>query len=158
MRPLFLLSSLLISLSSFAVPTRLNPRIMKVNSTGFVTPEARRVETCEVYSDHVLITRTFGNHLVQKENHPVQISSLQETILEALNEPVSSALSTVCDGPTTTTTAEILGSSLPTVVLFESGRCGRPRLFREGGQSENLRDLVDTFCPVTYDPQKPTSD
>jgi hypothetical protein len=154
MRHGLLFAILLFANISNAIPSKVTPRIVKRNATGYVTPESSREEVCEVYSDHVLITRTYGDHLVQKENRPVHISNLKEAILGAFNETVSSTPATMCDGPTTVTSAEILGLSTPTIVLFQTGECGQPRLFREGPESQNLRDIVDSFCPVTHDPQE----
>jgi hypothetical protein len=147
------LTILLITLASTVAIAAEKPLISKSNSTGFVPAEWARSETCDVYQNRVLITRVYGaeaTRIEHKETRNILIkSNLQALTKAVLAEKVEVQPNLLCDGPSTVTT--ILGNE----VLFSTGGCGSDRKERVGPLSSALREIVNTYCPVTHDFKQP---
>jgi hypothetical protein len=128
------------------------PIVTKHNQTGFTTALGRREEVCSVYRDRVVILRRFGTgpgSFEQRERQPITVSrGVVEAARRALAEDVESTPNPTCDGPITRT---VLGPLESDEILFHTGGCGSDRQERQGPHSEALRDLVDTYCPLTHE-------
>jgi hypothetical protein len=127
--------------------------ITKTNATGYTLPEYVRFETCELFLDKLIITKTFGaeedNTVTSREVRNVTIS---ESIFKVLENAAAEALSKtenfVCDGPSTSIKSSHAGTD---AVLFETGGCGTPRLERQGPAALILLDLITSYCPTIHD-------
>ena len=149
-----LVYSLTASAETAAAP---RPLIVKSNSSGYVMPEYRRDERCEVYEHSVVIKKVFGMRgdeaLTVTREIPISISTNNRTVLlQAATEKVEEKPNGLCDGPATSITAfDAHSSSKEGFVLFQTGGCGSPRQMRTGPSSDALRDIVNTYCPETFD-------
>jgi hypothetical protein len=145
----FTILILFTSIASMALasPARL-PFITKTNHSGFVHPDFQRAETCEVFENKIHIRKLFGQKMVLDQEIPVKISKLENLVNAALSEPVVKKDSQICDAPETDTIATKLNGK--TFTLFSTGACGNPSQLRDGPASQALRDLVDTYCPLTH--------
>jgi len=127
--------------------------VTKTNNTGFVMPEYARTEICEVFRNKVVITKKFGifseNSFTSKEVRRINLSpSIKNTLQVAATEPLLESGNFLCDAPSTSIASNVAGEK---IILFSSGGCGSPRLERQGGAAQMLKDLVAAYCPVTHD-------
>lgn len=139
-----------------ALATEMGPVLVKSSYTGFVAPMWAREETCELYRDGLIVSRSFGADLAAKtkEARPVILSGkVDELIQKASMEQLVAKQNNVCDGPSTKTYAVLKGANgeKTEVVLFRTGGCGSHRLERNEGASKILRDIIDSYCPQTHD-------
>ncbi|MFK7824000.1 MAG: hypothetical protein AB8G05_07585 [Oligoflexales bacterium] len=130
-----------------------NPLIVKTNSPGYVHPDYSRSEICNLYVDRVEIKRTYGRAAESSFNVnqviPLTISSELPNILAKANgEGLQSDEVFICDAPSTSIVVNLEDKA---VTLFNSGGCGSPRLERVGRFSSMLVDLINQYCPKTYD-------
>ncbi len=135
---------------AFSAPQAL---ITKTNGTGFTLPEYTRFESCEVFMNKVVVTQRFGYPdqlgFTKREVRPITLdASIRKVIEAAQSEDVTKDDNFLCDAPSTT--VQFSGNPEP-LTLFSSGGCGSPRLDREGPASQMLKELVNQYCPVTYD-------
>jgi hypothetical protein len=139
-------------LGSFAVAADVQPLITKTSGGGFTPPEWARYEKCDVFANHVLIVKHYGvgaNAFELKEDRKITLTAgIQNSIKLAKTEQLEEKDNGLCDAPGTTIT---LGSGETATVLFTSGGCGSPRKERAGPHSTALKDIVNTYCPQTYD-------
>jgi hypothetical protein len=129
------------------------PLVAKYNSTGYVHPDYARHEACELFTDRVVITRSYGGRdgVATVETHPITLSGDFGAILrQASNESLEESPNGLCDGPSTYIEARIPGAA-QAFVIFQTGGCGSPTVERSGGSSWILRDLIDQYCPVTHE-------
>ncbi len=115
---------------------------MKSTSSGLVPPDFVRSESCEVYSDRVVVTRHYGPITLEETKRVTLTGDIAKVISKASGEETTETGTSPCDGPTTFIAA---GDT----VLYFSGSCGSPTERREGPASEILRDIVDNYCPQT---------
>jgi hypothetical protein len=124
--------------------------LVKTSGTGYTTLEWSRYESCEVYLDHAVITRHYGIGFETTEQRQLTISAgIADAIRLAAAEPVESTDNGLCDGPSTSITAQADGDQAA-VELFSTGGCGTPKTTRNGPASYMLRDVVDQFCSTTH--------
>lgn len=139
--------------SGAAAAASTEPLVIKSSYSGYVPPEWERGERCEVYLDHVVITKHFGAVTVE-EQRVVKVSpEIVKLIADAATASIESKPNGLCDGPSTSIAAtQINADEEPgSVLLFSTGGCGSPRLERQGSAARNLRDLVGTYCATTHD-------
>lgn len=123
--------------------------ITKSSGGGFVMPEYGRTSHCEVFQDKVLISNKFGygtttSFDVVEERKITLSKDLKKVIEIAKTEQLVEKVNMLCDAPTTSIVAGDL-------LLFTSGGCGSPRKERTGFASSKLVELVNLYCPKTYD-------
>ncbi len=126
--------------------------IIKSSHSGFTPPEYVRHESCEVFADRVVIRRQTGAgeasvETVETKQLSVSVG-IAKVIAKVTQEPVVDRENGLCDGPGTHVSTSLRG---PEHLLFSTGGCGSPRRERQGPYSKILRDLVDQYCPQTYD-------
>lgn len=129
------------------------PLIEKNNYTGYTTVDGSRSETCKVYQDRVVITRRFGADQGRSFSTKSVVKSWASTgiynVIEAAAlEELSSDVNYLCDAPSTAISFYQEGQQFN---LFNSGGCGGSREQRDGPMSRMLVELVDKYCPTTYD-------
>jgi hypothetical protein len=132
--------------SALAVePPRPQPLVVKVNHPGYVLPQHRRTEICELYQDHIDITvRTEEGSTT--ERRPVEIrSDLAALVSAARTADITSTENFLCDGPST---AIYLADDEAT--LYSTGGCGSPRRERQGQAAAALIDIIVAYCPVVH--------
>lgn len=127
--------------------------ITKTNSPGFTLPEYTRFESCEVFMNKVVITQRFGFPeqlgFSKREVRPIALDAAVRNVIDvARSEQLIKNDNFLCDAPSTS--VQFTGNP-ESLVLFSSGGCGSPRLDRQGPASQMLKELVDQYCPVTYD-------
>jgi hypothetical protein len=134
--------------ASISVAAEEKPYITKTSGGGYVHPDYTQWEKCEVYRDHVLVSKLYGSgdtKTVSNEVRPVKFDgNLSEVVKKAAAEKVVEKDNGLCDGPSTTIKAE-------DVVIFSTGGCGSKRIAREGPFSRRLTLIVDNYCPTTHD-------
>lgn len=117
--------------------------ITKVKYPGFVHPDFAVIVSCEVFLNHVSITKTFGNgdsRVVLTEAKNINIAgNIEKLISAAAADKIQETPNNLCDAPSTAT---MIGSE----VLFSSGGCGSPQKERQGGAAYLLRSMVDGYC------------
>lgn len=150
-----ILASTLFSAGS-AFASNIEPVLVKTSFSGFVAPMWVREETCELYRDGLIVSRSYGADVSAKtkEARPVILSGkVDELIQKASMEQLVAKQNNVCDGPSTKTYAVLKGANgeKTEVVLFRTGGCGSHRLERNEGASKILRDIIDSYCPQTHD-------
>lgn len=148
-------STLLLSTTALA---RYNgPIIEKSSGGGFTPPEWSQFETCQIFQNKVVITKSFaGGELVTKEVRSLSVSgtgSLLGVVAKASLEALESRENGLCDAPTTQITASLIApnDTIEKVVLFSSGGCGTPRLERNGAYASALKEVVNSYCAKTMD-------
>ncbi|SMF63155.1 hypothetical protein [Pseudobacteriovorax antillogorgiicola] len=139
-----------LSLNSVAVGQAL---ITKSNDSGYTLPEYVRNETCSVFTNRVVITKRYGGFndksFVTREVKRLNVSEGIRNILSlSQEEMLNKKPNLLCDAPTTRISMSVNGSDQ---ILFASGGCGSPRLERTGPATQMLVDLVNTYCPKTFD-------
>jgi hypothetical protein len=136
-------------IGSFAFGANPTPLFTKSAFSGYTPAEWVRTEKCEVYSNQVVLTKTFGNgpgSFDLKEVRQITLSSgVQTAIKNAIAEKVSETPNGMCDGPS----MEIVLSSGE--VLFSTGGCGSPKKQREGAYTNSLISIANTYCPTALD-------
>ena len=137
----------------FASNLLANPLIVKSNSPGYVHADYSRSEVCSLFIDRVEIKRSFGrtegSSFTVTREIPISLDSdLINILTKANTENLQRDENYMCDGPSTSIYANFNEQQ---VTLFSSGGCGNPRLERIGSFSSMLIDLIDTYCPKTYD-------
>ncbi|MDZ4662016.1 MAG: hypothetical protein SGJ18_10410 [Pseudomonadota bacterium] len=124
------------------------PLLAKYSGGGFTPPEWVRLEVCEVYSDRVVVTKTYGSGETAfelKEEKKISLSDgIHVALKNALKEKVEEKENGLCDAPVT-------HIRFGAAVLFSTGACGTPRKDRVGPYSSALKDVVNTYCPKTFD-------
>lgn len=149
MKKLLMTFSFLASTGALAEVT---PIVTKFNGGGFVPQAYFRSQQCQVFADRVVIKNTFGyanngnGHSVTTEIRNVKFDGDINAILAAVaKEELQIKGEGPCDAPTTNIVA---GKD---ITLFMTGVCGGKRQERVGTASRMLRDIVDMYCPKTYD-------
>jgi len=129
------------------------PLIVKNNSMGFTPAENVRSESCEVFTNQVVIIKRFGNNNQVVQKIAIKLSpSVLDVIAKAANDKIELKDNYLCDGPSTTIYANLGdGSEAQQVSLFSTGGCGSPRSSRAGSSARILVDIVKTYCPQVYD-------
>ncbi len=125
--------------------------IEKVSGGGFVAPEMGNSERCRVTNEKVVVSRTYGSgasKTVFSYETPVNFTGIEANLQLALGEKVFEKPNQMCDAPSTTVRAFIGKTAFS---LFETGGCGSARKERVGIYSARLMDIVNAFCPKTYD-------
>ncbi len=146
MKSSLLLISLMLSASTSFGFVEEKPLISKSSGSGFVPPEYQRSETCNVYTDRVVIAKTYGK-LQTSETRELKITDIQQILKNAADEKVTETANGLCDGPVTQVNAFLGGNA---VVLYTTGGCGSPKKHRNGPHAAMLMELVGSFCPKTY--------
>lgn len=137
----------------------LSPIITKVNQTGYMLPEYRKRETCEVFLQRVVVTTEMGQSgtnkpVIMKRSYKANFSpNIHQLIANASKDEFQVSNIQVCDAPTTVIEAQ--APNVKKFPLFRSGSCNQARAERIGGASHQLRSIVDSFCPETHDPGGP---
>lgn len=131
------------------------PLIVKSSGGGYTPPEWQRYESCQLYRDHVVITKAYGlaNGSSVKLSHEVKITldaGIDTLLASASKEKEVRSPNGLCDAPATMVTMH-LAASKKEIQLFHTGGCGSDRIEREGPASSALRGMIDQFCPETYD-------
>lgn len=146
------LSLLLSFLASIGCLADVAPIVTKSSGGGFVLPAYARNEQCQVFADKVVIKNTFGYanggnaRTVTTEVRNVKFDGDINAILAAVaKEELQIKGEGPCDAPTTSVVA---GKD---TTLFMTGVCGGKRQERLGTVSNMLRDIVNMYCPKTYD-------
>ena len=120
------------------------PLIQKTNSPGFTLLHLLRSETCQLFKNRVVITRTFANEYTITETRQVKVTGDVAGLgVTAGTEAVTASQNFICDLPST----EIRAGA---TVLYTSGGCGEMKQEVLGESAKILRDMIDTYCPVTH--------
>lgn len=134
--------------------TETKPLIVKSSSAGFAPVDYVFGEKCEVYADKVVITKAYGMGETKTElsqTIPVKITGNLDLLLEKVaQETLEEKENMMCDAPGTSIRA--MGSE--DIVLYSTGGCGSPRLERVGPFSTRLKNMVNFYCPKTFDYQR----
>lgn len=135
--------------------------IVSKRSGGGNTPrEWSNFETCEVFTDKLVHTKTFASGaVVVKEEHAITVSgsmSFADVVAKAKEEILDSSDNFMCDAPSTEIVAfaTAADNSSSEVLLFSTGGCGGQRLERSGAYTYILTSLVDKYCPTTIGSQR----
>ncbi len=143
--------SMALAASAFAANTK--PFLTKSSGGGFTMPEYAGGERCELYADKVVVSHQFG--MVQptalrviEEKKVNLIGNIRLVIEKAASEEVTTKPNGLCDGPSTSITADN-GQQEP-VLLYVTGGCGSPARERNGVYSSKLREIIDLYCPKTF--------
>jgi hypothetical protein len=129
------------------------PIVKKVNMTGFSLPEEVFTETCTLYDDHVLITRSYGENMAITERRELRLTgSMIDLLTKVKNENMLIEENNVCDGPHTEITAYLPSQdgAASSMTLFKTGGCSAPQETRDGSYSLQLRRMVASYCPKTH--------
>jgi len=141
---------LFLAVNAFAADSK--PLITKSSGGGFMMPEYAGFERCEVYADRVELTGGYGfsvpTALQTQETRQFKITGdIALVIKKATEEQVTEKPNSLCDGPSTGIYAHLDGQE---VLLYSTGGCGSPEKSRNGGNSNKLKQIVNQFCPKTY--------
>ena len=142
----------LVSSSAFA--SFAGPVLVKTSGGGFTPPEWFMNETCEIFTNKVVITHTYGqSELVAKEVRAVTLTGLRAVAAKASAATLEQQDNGLCDAPGTSIYINAIqpNDTISQVMLFSSGGCGSPRLQRNGGYAAALRDLVNQYCSKNFD-------
>lgn len=144
----------LVTVAQIGFSAELRPLITKSSGGGFMMPEAAGGETCQVFSDKVVITHFFGHStptaLSLVEEKKITLSGNVQAVIEKTKaEELTSKPNGLCDGPATG--IYVQPTSGEAVTLFSTGGCGSPRRSRDGMYSGKLKEIVNLYCPKTYD-------
>ena len=153
-----LASLIAVAISAPAVARSNGAFVVKQSYAGFVAPDYIRNEKCELYADHVVITKDFGPDNSLVERRAITLTGDVGALIErATGETVTSTPNLICDGPSTTILTYRGGDGdTPTgPTLFQTGGCGTPTEKRDGGASQILTAIIDNYCPTTYQAARP---
>lgn len=131
--------------------------ITKGNYSGFVQADYVRTELCEVFADKVVITHYYGANedgiIKTVEERQVAVGgSIQSVVAKAAAEAITVTNNSLCDGPSTSIEAHLEGANAnEKILLFNTGGCGSSSQSRNGANAQMLVDLVNQYCPITYD-------
>ena len=128
--------------------------VTKTNSSGFIIPIFGRDESCRIYRDKVVIERRFGivddNGFSTTETFNFNVSSGIDAILAKASEAeIKQTPNMICDMPSTVISAHQKNDDAP-FVLYRTGACGIPTVYREGPAAKMLIDLVNHYCELTH--------
>jgi hypothetical protein len=127
------------------------PFLLKVSGTGFVHPDWARSEKCEVFNDHVLMTRSYARESLQYIFPYRSENAVLDLIGKAMEEEVEQEPNYMCDGPATYIKATVQKDGVDQdLVLYSTGGCGSPKIMRQGPNTSALIDIESTFCPTTH--------
>jgi hypothetical protein len=133
------------------------PLIEKSSGGGYMPPEYMRSEQCKVFADRIVREKSFGvdaNRLITlHEEFPIKLSGdLTLMISLAEKEPEKRGNDQICDAPTTQIVVHQVNAKAgdPGFVVFSSAGCGSPSIKREGPHSAALTEIVDMYCPQTW--------
>lgn len=128
------------------------PIIVKTNFSGYSPQEWSKSEKCEVYRDKIVITKSFGQNSLLKEERKIETSGLFNLVSAARNAEVNDEDNRMCDGPATHIKAvHILpNDGTEDVLLYTTGGCGAPQKARVGAQASHLIAIIDSYCPKTH--------
>jgi len=144
----------------FALPAFANalPLVTKTSGGGFVPPEWQRFESCQLFQNKVVVEHDYGvtdtkSVKVVREEKVSITGDIGDLLVASSKEKLDKTPNGLCDAPETTVTAHMVGAPQkdPGFILFASGGCGGDRLERQGPATSALRDLIDQYCPLTYD-------
>lgn len=132
--------------------TLMAPFLIKSSGSGFVHPNWSRSEKCEVFNDHVLMTRTYARESLEYIfPYQAEAGTVLEMIEKAMGEKVIQEPNYLCDGPATYIKATFQKDGVDQdLVLYSTGGCGSPKIVRQGPFSSALIDIASTFCPTTH--------
>ncbi len=124
------------------------PIVTKTNSSGFTMADFIRNETCELYADRVVITKSYGlDHTITETRMIDLAGDIMALLQEAADDELTQSPNFLCDAPGTLITAGE-GRLPEAITLFSSGGCGQMKEKREGGASARLKDMILTYCPT----------
>lgn len=129
------------------------PLLVKFSGTGFVPRNWARTEKCEIFANHVVVTKTYGEAVVSYELPFSSDEALVDMIQLASQEQIEEVDNGLCDGPATYIKANIFAeehAEMTDLVLYATGGCGSPRKMRQGPYTNALIDLTATFCPTIH--------
>ena len=121
------------------------PLIVKSNASGYVPMEYVRGERCSVFQDKVVLEKSFGTLKLTEERAINLTGDVMAVIEQAGQEEVVKKDNFICDAPSTHIETQ------NSTVLYSTAGCGTPSQIREGAASKILIDIVDTYCPKTFD-------
>ena len=118
-----------------------------------MAPDYAGGERCDVYADRAVITNVMGysgaTALTVSETRKINLKGNLPAIIElAKAEKVSEKPNGLCDGPSTTISANSMADE--SLLLFSTGGCGNPSKQRNGVATYKLTSLVDLYCPKTF--------
>jgi hypothetical protein len=129
------------------------PFLAKSSGSGFVAPDYRRYELCQMYVNKVEIRKQYAE-LITTETKELQLEgNFQALIEKAAKEKMISTPNGLCDGPATT--VSLIMPDKNTVTLYSTGGCGTASVRREGPATSALRDMIDAYCPKTFEAPNP---
>jgi hypothetical protein len=126
------------------------PLITKISTTGANTkPEFSKSQKCEVFDDHVVITNSYGladGSMVSttREQSFTHSDGWQNLLIAAAQDSFTSTPLADCGYPETVVSLE------DGTVLYDTGTCERPHIYRSGGATSSVLDFVNAYCPRTY--------
>jgi hypothetical protein len=143
--------------SNMAYALKQIPLIEKISGGGFMPPEYMRSEKCEVFADRVVRNKSFGvnaDHFITlHEEFPIHLGGdLNLLISLAAQEPEKRGTDQICDAPSTQIVAHQVGAKAGDqgFVIFSSADCGTTSIKRDGPHSAALTEIVDMYCPQTW--------
>ncbi|MBC7659141.1 MAG: hypothetical protein H7249_05470 [Chitinophagaceae bacterium] len=143
----------LISLThAYAGASQSYPFLTRTMATGFVAPDYRRVETCEIYKDHVVITKVFGtaNPLTSVETKQTSLSGDFDTLLQAaagtqtVTEPTGTA-----DAGSSGYTATWKKADTRVLIILKTDD-GLTRVTNPSVAASLLTNVIDGICPSAF--------
>lgn len=144
----------ILSMAQLTFAADSKPILAKSSGGGFMMPEVAGGEVCELFRDKVIISRFYGRVAptalkTVEEKAIVLTGDIQQVIEKAKAEELTSKPNNLCDGPATSIRANLNGTE--EISLFSTGGCGSPRRSRDGIFSSKLKEIINVYCPKTYD-------
>lgn len=126
------------------------PIVTKISATGAnATNDLASGQRCDLFSDKMRVTLTYGlsdgTTTSVMQDVPLTLQkNFMDMVKEVANGKLDSQANDGCGFPTTTIA---LGDG---TVIFDTGGCGKPHLFRDGGASRHIMELMAIYCSKTY--------
>lgn len=152
------ISMALVSVLTFPALASALPLIEKSSGGGYTPPEWQKFESCTLFADKVVIEHDYGVDekkavKVTREEKVSIAGAIQDLLLKASQEKEVRTQNGLCDAPSTAVVGHLVGAPETDkgFLLFVTGGCGSDRIERQGPASSALRNLIDQYCPLTYD-------
>lgn len=126
------------------------PIVTKISVTGAnASAEDANGQQCDLFSDKMRVTLTYGlsdgTSTSVTQDVPLTLQrNFMDMVKEVANGKLESQTNESCGFPTTTITLS------DGTTIFDTGGCGKPRLFRDGGASRHVMELMAIYCSKTF--------
>jgi hypothetical protein len=143
---LLIFSTALLSSAAFAA----TPILTKTSSSGSsAAREFMKTQSCALYQNKVTLTNTYGLADGSTTTVTQDIAlSLQSNFMNLVNQAKADRITTRPNDTCGFASSNVsLGDG---TVVFDSGGCGNPHVYREGGASSALMELITSYCTKTF--------